>query len=609
MKIGQKGIVLVSIPLVFLGAVLLAETWLVNNEEKLLLSESRSKQITALSTDLAARALNCRTAVSLYAYTTSAPDLNPLIRTKKEIPQALTALLELASADPLEHDYAASLVQLSQDFLSECDAQVSAASTAGSTVSLTRLSKLEQMINAKVDAMRLRELYLVGQKPNEAVLFREKFQSFILLTAIIGVLLAMAMLYFFSREIAERLTKLSTNAGRLAKEQPLLQPIAGDDEISYVDKAFHQAADAITAATAVIRAEESRLRTVIDSMPVAVLLVREDGTIDFANRASERLIGRSANEIIGIPVRNFVDVPHEINNVPHESQMRTSDKGEIPVEVRVEHIRLSANADLVVAAADVRDRKKMERMRQQFISMLTHELRSPLTSVSLVLQMLEYGAHGELEDEAVQSVKEAKRVTERLLRLVGELLTYDKITAGAIELNLSEIDLEKLLQQAITEVTPLATRSQVMLRLEIRQPTALLADEARLTQVMVNLLNNGIKFSPKEGLLEVRVSRPDESCVKVEVVDRGQGVPEDKVDVIFDLYKQAASEHTISGTGLGLPICKGIIEAHGGAIGVTANEGGGSTFWFTLPLKFKESPSSQAPITELVGVEQAEEKL
>lgn len=240
---------------------------------------------------------------------------------------------------------------------------------------------------------------------------------------------------------------------------------------------------------------------------------------------------------------------------------------------------------LIIAA---QNQRQMEKMKQDFVAMVSHDLKSPLTAVSGSLALISSGCYGQLADKGPEVLATAEAEIDRLSRLVEDLLDLAKIEAGRMHLYYSNVVLDVLIKRAVGSVGPLAERQDVAIE-TMSSKIAIEADGDRILQVLVNLLSNAVKFSPQHSKVEIAVA-DETDYVKIKIIDNGRGVPADRLELIFDPYVQVedSDEREKGGTGLGLPICKNIVERHGGKIGVDSKEGEGSTFWFTLP---KTSPS------------------
>jgi PAS domain S-box-containing protein len=236
-------------------------------------------------------------------------------------------------------------------------------------------------------------------------------------------------------------------------------------------------------------------------------------------------------------------------------------------------------------ALDITERRQAERAKDELVSVVSHELRTPLTSIAGSLGLITGRVAGELPAQAQSLVEIAHRNSERLVRLVNDILDLDKIESGKMSLNLRPVDLTHLVEEALVNNRPYAQRFEVGLTLEERLPGVKAnADPDRLMQVMTNLISNAVKFSPPHQAVSIRMMRLD-GYTRILVTDRGPGIPEDFRHRIFQRFSQAdmPDSPSKSGTGLGLSISKAIVERLGGRIGFDSVSGQGTTFYFELP--------------------------
>lgn len=225
---------------------------------------------------------------------------------------------------------------------------------------------------------------------------------------------------------------------------------------------------------------------------------------------------------------------------------------------------------------------KAEQAKAEFISMISHDLRSPLTSLQFTLALAEKGAFGDLNEKGKERFSRAEDTVQRLVKLINELLDIERLEAGMLNMELELEELDPIVSRAIDSVNTLAERKGI----EFDAPDTafkVMADADRLVQVLVNLLSNAIKFSPQNSKISITAAELP-TGVKVTVTDQGRGIPKEKIAAIFDRFQQVSQEDstTHGGTGLGLAIVKAIIEGHGGFIGVDSEEGSGSRFWFIV---------------------------
>ncbi len=228
-----------------------------------------------------------------------------------------------------------------------------------------------------------------------------------------------------------------------------------------------------------------------------------------------------------------------------------------------------------------RRREEIQELKQRFVQMISHDLRTPLTGVYVFLSLLARGAIR--QDDLPRKAQQAERSIERLIALVNELLDLEKLESGMMKMDFAPVSVASILERSDESVAEFAERHNVTIELPAVE-CELTADEGRLVQVLVNLLSNAIKFSPDGSTVTVYIVEKPES-IEFRVKDRGRGVPEKYREAIFERFKQVEASDATSkgGTGLGLPICKAIVEQHGGTIGVETREGEGSEFWFRIP--------------------------
>jgi PAS domain S-box-containing protein len=236
--------------------------------------------------------------------------------------------------------------------------------------------------------------------------------------------------------------------------------------------------------------------------------------------------------------------------------------------------------------SDVHERHKIDEMKNQFISTVSHELRTPLTSISGSLGLILGGATGPLTQKTTQMLDIARRNTDQLRRLIDDLLDIEKLVTGNMTIDASVQDLESAVRVALEEIQPLANQHSIEIHLSNANPGVRASfDGNRLTQALSNLLSNAIKFSPEGETVDVRI-RQSGTQIRLEVRDRGPGVPESFRDRIFQKFAQAntSSSRSRDGTGLGLAITRELMHAMGGEVGYDSEEGKGACFWLSLPL-------------------------
>lgn len=238
---------------------------------------------------------------------------------------------------------------------------------------------------------------------------------------------------------------------------------------------------------------------------------------------------------------------------------------------------------LVGTARDITEQQRVRRMQDEFVSVVSHELRTPLTAVKGSLALLQSGRLGDLDDRGRQMLDVAVTATDRLVLLVDDILDVERLQSAPPELQMEDMDLRDVVEQAIGAMGPVAGAHHVTLEARLA-PVLVHVDRDRMLQVLTNLLSNAIKFSPVSGTVVVH-GGTEGRRVAVRVSDQGRGIPADQLEPVFERFHQVDSSdrRDRGGTGLGLTICRMLVEQHGGEIWAESERGAGSTFTVALP--------------------------
>ncbi|MEW6617950.1 MAG: GAF domain-containing sensor histidine kinase [bacterium] len=230
--------------------------------------------------------------------------------------------------------------------------------------------------------------------------------------------------------------------------------------------------------------------------------------------------------------------------------------------------------------------RKIDQAKSDFLSTAAHELKTPMTSIKAIALTL---VNNPDEDIAIRTefLSLISSEVDRLTRLINDILNLSKIEAGMLEWDMNQISLRDVINQSITNINPVACQKKIKIQMNIPEGLPnITGDYERLMQVVINLLSNAIKFTPEGGEIEVRIKyrHQPEEILQVSVTDSGVGIAREDLEKVFDKFKQVGGKKT-QGTGLGLTICKQIIEHHGGKIWVESQLGMGATFHFTIPVR------------------------
>ena len=349
---------------------------------------------------------------------------------------------------------------------------------------------------------------------------------------------------------------------------------------------------------------EKTWREAFEKAPNGVAHVASDGRFRQVNAALVRLLGRSREELLGsslfslahpedLPLlsKHVADVLADSAETP-TLELRSLDSEGRPFWVAQTSSLVRDSGDgepyLVIHFENVDERRRVDRLKNEFVSNVSHELRTPLAALKGSLGLIVGGVVGSVSDEAGQMLSMARANTDRLIRVVNDILDIEKMDSGVDDLQREAVEPVALAREVIAELKELAREAGITLRVQTA-PTftgsAISGDRDRLAQVLTNLIGNAIKFSPSGQAVVVQIASPASGGVEFSIVDHGPGIPVAMRDSIFDRFCQVDSTDTrkSGGSGLGLAIAKAIVENHGGQIGVKPTPGHGSTFHFWIP--------------------------
>ncbi len=450
---------------------------------------------------------------------------------------------------------------------------------------------------------------------------------------LMAFLLVGALTWLAARQLVAPLRTLSlaAEAAQGAGSGPVRFELEGQDERAQLARSLQRMVDGLQGAretlearvaerTAELHFAESRMRATLDHMIDGLITVDEGGRVESFNPSAERLFGWTAAEVVGRSVTMLMGEPHasrhdgyvraylkggppRVIGVGRVLEGRRRDGSTFPLDISLSDVRFQGRHLFVGLVRDATDRLRAERVKDEFVSTVSHELRTPLTAIRGALGLLAGGLAGPLTEPSARLVGVAKENGERLTRLIDDLLDIQKIEAGALSFQLVPAPLPVLLRESVRLNLAFAERYKVGLSL-LGEPPGLevMVDAGRFQQVMSNLVSNAVKFAPAGSAVELSAARCPGERVRIEVRDRGPGIPEEFQRRIFQRFAQAdsSSGRIRGGTGLGLAISKALVDRMGGEIGFRSVPGQGTTFHFVLPIL------PQAPLPAEVAADAAD---
>ncbi|MBW1635984.1 MAG: response regulator [Deltaproteobacteria bacterium] len=377
------------------------------------------------------------------------------------------------------------------------------------------------------------------------------------------------------------------------------KPFTPDQLRTVVDKSLRY-----TRALQDISESKSRLGVMVNRLTNGVMTTDSVKRIVQANPAFLHMIGYHGEEVIGKGVDEVINNDEIKESIENALNMSPETTGEIISEITVPGMkgsvekiysascapfrgRTSENLGTITVLHDITALKQMDQMKSDFVSMVSHEVRSPMNSLLMQLKIILDGLAGDVTDKQKEILQRASEKILNLNNLVSELLDLSKIESGLIAHEKEQVDISKLLTEQYTFHSPYAAEKNIDIHLDLAEDLPLLfVNRWNMEEVFANLITNAIKYSPEDSSIAVTASLEND-YMKVEVSDTGFGIDEEYLEQIFTRFFRVKDEksRTIQGTGLGLSIVKSIIESHHGKISVKSTPGKGTTFTVLLPLQ------------------------
>jgi signal transduction histidine kinase len=478
LNLKQKGLLMVSAPLLFEALFILILFAFLEIAENKANKETQSRLVLQEVNNISKNIFDSASHLVTWNFTHKRAELQKFDNTMLGIADSIDNLKELSADNEVRREHARKLEIYGKATMRNLVSHREKMVGDSDRVYSPNFQEFRRDFNAEFDPFLKEAQMLVNEEERvqksvpQAIEARKTALRIFLLTGFaINIAIGIFLSIYFSREISARLAVLTENSQRMAIGKPLLERIGGGDEVSNLDKVFHNMADALRAA---------------------------------------------------------------------------------------------------------------EQTKREFVQMISHDLRTPLTAILGTFELLASGAYGKLTERGSTRVKDAERESERLISLINELLDIDKLESGNMQLILDECEIQNIFRRATEAVTVIAENRKIKLEITEANP-AVNADEDRVVQIMINLLGNAVKYSPEGETIKIDAVE-DNGFVRVDVIDHGPGIPKKDKRLIFERFKQIeGEEYKRSGSsGLGLAICKALVESHGGTIGVDSEVGQGSRFWFTL---------------------------
>jgi PAS domain S-box-containing protein len=428
---------------------------------------------------------------------------------------------------------------------------------------------------------------------------KRAFNTLVICTCLVA-LFSSGFGYFFARKLTAPLMQLTSAAQRISEGDfsSSIQITKEPYEIKVLTTAFEESRNKVHQVLQKLSQANTWLETLVGSIVEGIITVDKSDRITSFSQGAERITGYSSKEVIGRPINQVLRCKSSeggfAENILCHSGTRqvnitTINDRDVSLSITSAQLPQSVgnnHEEVVMVLRDITEEKAIQSLRSYFLANISHEFRTPLSalnaSVELLLDELEHFSLAEI-GELLNSIHLS---VSGLQTLIDNLLESMSIEAGRFKIRLKSTDLNTIVMDAVRLMEPLLNRRRQELLLKRWDRISMVnVDPNRITQVLVNLISNASKFSPMGEEIILSLEIENSRLFRVKVSDRGPGVSEkDRVDIFKRFVRLDSSGETQYGVGLGLSVVKAIIEEHGGEVGVSEREGGGSTFWFTIPL-------------------------
>ncbi|MBS2011200.1 MAG: PAS domain S-box protein [Cyanobacteria bacterium SZAS TMP-1] len=595
LKLSTKLLIMLSLPLAIQLAAL---GWLVNLQHEAEVEAARAqhaRDVASAVSELTNDVIRIMAAVSAEGNMSQGYLTDSDLMTQVHLCEVhLKRIKDLTMDDPVQHEAALeaerTMIRSRALFMKLRQSEL----TSGSAGILDRMVPWQQLrkifandVFHDLRKMGREQESVAARSPEVQARLRTQMTYLVLGLGLVFTGCTASLAFYLVKTFAARIDLMHDNTLRLAAGRPLNPPIMGEDELARLDRVFHEMARSLHQAA-------EKERAIIDNAQDVICTIDEDGHFTSANPATEELLGVNAEDIIGMPAISLINADDVSTALKFFDQVQKQ-AARRTLEVQMKHFSgrpidtlwsaywSNEELQLFCVIHDITERLLTERLKQDLMVMVNHDLRSPLSTLQVIFALLKSGKYGQLNPEGSAILDRGERNCERLLQLTRDLLDHDRLEAHKMELHIERLSVEAVSAAAIESVAGLTQSRNVLIVVDV--PTLFVkGDSMRLEQVLSNLLSNAVKYSPVGGRVAVQATSQNGQAV-ISVADQGPGISPAKIDQVFERFKQVQDPgKQQAGTGLGLAICKALVELHGGKIWVESTVGKGSQFSFTLPL-------------------------
>ncbi|MBP9092208.1 CHASE3 domain-containing protein [bacterium] len=604
-------LLLLAMELLFVGC----HAWLLQEAERESIKQETAKEVIARATDMLQLLYDAGDSVAKYLVSHDPEGIRRYEQARQQIPEEIRWIKEhirddknqFALLEKIEISVTAGLSTLAEmRAITDKEAQFVAMQYAVKLRAKVQ-KNMEGLINDLIDFLDT-EKKIESASPRVLQAQRDMIRYLLLAGVALNIGVAIALALLFTRSIASRLTIVEDNSLRLRQRKPLRAPLSGDDEIALLDQAFHKMSHSLRGEEALVLASEEQVQTIIDQMPIGLAIIQNSRfekhaassnaveEIEYANPTLEKMLGYKSGAMVGTKVASHFLIPGpKPTPLQDSSQIEgvieliaaTKDQRQIPVEFSVTDVsldRLAEQNKQLAAVIDITEKREIEKMKEAFLAMVSHDLRTPLTSVAGFLHMLPMGVYGELNAAIAASTKVAEDEVEHLIALINDLLDLEKLRAGQLDMNVSQFDLEDAIDASVDATYSQADDGMVSVIFEGCEGK-IAADQERLQQAITKTLEALLRLCEHGDTITITVTMVSANLGKAYTISLSSEKLVLQNTVLSNLFEPFQPIELPSGSlslGLRLPLAQAIMLSHGGTCGASQHNGV-LLLWLTLP--------------------------
>ncbi len=419
---------------------------------------------------------------------------------------------------------------------------------------------------------------------------RGRLLQTITVMAVVNVFLALGFAAWMTLGFSRKWNVLMSNTLNLGIGKPLQPPIKGQDELGRLDSAFHTIAHELEVA-------REKERALVDRTVQVICSLDQAGKISQINPAVTRRFGYEPEQLLGMNLVSLIH-PDDRDLVHEKLTAHRNSAEEVVFHCRFKDITghykdtewttswSAKDKTFFCVVLDITEKVAAENLKKDMLAMISHDLRTPLSSIKLILECAGQGVYGTLSDRGVTTMRNAQQSSDYLINMINDLLDVENFEAGGLVLDIESHPVTSILHIATDMVEPSAQKKHIRIDVQAKS-FHVRADGERLNRTLVNLLGNAVKFAPQNSTITLTAAPSEDGrWAEFSIRDQGPGIPEEKIELVFEKYRQVGtrSEGEKKGSGLGLAICKALVEAHGGELGVRNVLPQGCEFWLRIPI-------------------------